>query len=157
MKPWCRSTRVPKCPLRMRIWMHEHFFSVFTLWKIPFLPERKPKLVFGYIWIWSWTSLCLRLQPVPHPHRPGNALPSTLSGRPVCVLHSCVQFLPGERDSGCGDRPERPCGSGVVPEPESQGNPLPTFTYLCLASISPQQQVDPGLAVSLSKLSYWAE
>lgn len=60
-------------------------------------------------------------------HHPGNGLPPTL--RAQCVLYSCVPFLQGEGDSGCGDRAERPCGSGVVPEPESQGN-LP-LTFPC--------------------------
>lgn len=105
----------------------------------------------------SWTSLCLWPWPMTHPASPRKCPAFYYSGRPVCVLHSFVQFLPGEGDSGRGDRPERPCGSGVVPEPESQGNLLPTFTCLCLASISQQQQVDPGLAVRLSKLNYWTE
>jgi hypothetical protein len=75
----------------------------------------------------------------------------------MCVLYSCIQFLQGEGDSGCGDRAECPCGSGVVPEPASQGNLLLIFICLCLTGFFQQQPMDIGLAVSLSKLTYGVE
>lgn len=46
-----------------------------------------------------------------------NVLPSPL--RCQCFAISNVPFCQGEGDPGRRDRAERPCGAGVVPEPES--------------------------------------
>ena len=68
---------------------------------------------------WAYASQHLdKMGPVGVPvHCTGNVLPPTLRCQCFCVPN--VPRFQGEGDFGCGDGAERPCGPGVVPEPES--------------------------------------